>query len=524
MTLTLGEVLELDALRRARPEMLHGDHLLGRPVRWVHTSELAEAAFLLKGGELLLTTGQGLFGRGAVGETAFVEALAERGVTALALELGWTYTEAPEALVAAARRTEVALLVLHEIVPFVEMTEQVQTALLERAAATVRRDRTLRERLTDTLLVGGGPAELVAELTAHVGAPVVVVTRDGMQVAGAQQEAGRRLRPVCRRDVRLLDQLWGQVQVLPPGSPDDPAVAAACTAGADAMSLALLRSATADDLAARRRRLVQELVDGRPAGEIRATAAALGVPLAVDGRYVTVLVRGVLREDVATVLGAVERSLWPATAIVGDLGTELVGLAAASAVDGAAVLAAVDHVPGARGARVVVGPMVTGLAEVGRAVAEARRVLDRAVGMGMPDRWLSADALSAQILLGELVGRPAAQRLVVDEIGPLLEHDRRTSARLVETLRVYLAHGSSKVDAAATLRIRRQTMHQRLARITQLVGDVQAPARHTNLVLALALAALGQEAGESAGAKPGPLTEPREPFPVSSVAMPKAAT
>ena len=61
MTLTLGEVLDLDALRRARPEMLHGDHLLHRPVRWVHTSELAEAAFLLKGGELLLTTGQGLF-------------------------------------------------------------------------------------------------------------------------------------------------------------------------------------------------------------------------------------------------------------------------------------------------------------------------------------------------------------------------------------------------------------------------------------------------------------------------------
>src|SRR5262245_58748401 len=123
MTVTLGEVLALDAVRRARPEMLHGEHLLDRPVRWVHTSELAEAAFLLKGGELLLTTGQGLFGRGAVGETAFVEALAERRVTALALELGWTYTEAPEALLAAARRTEVALLVLHEIVPFVEMTE-----------------------------------------------------------------------------------------------------------------------------------------------------------------------------------------------------------------------------------------------------------------------------------------------------------------------------------------------------------------------------------------------------------------
>jgi purine catabolism regulator len=300
---------------------------------------------------------------------------------------------------------------------------------------------------------------------------------------------------VCRRDVRLLDQLWGHVQVLPPASPDDPAVTAACSAGAEAMSLALLRSATADDLAARRRRLVQELVDGRAAGEVRATAAALGLPLAVDGRYVTVLVRGVPRDEVPAALGAVERALWPATALVGDLGTELVGVAAAATVDGPAVLAAIDQVPGTGGVRVVVGPSVTGLAEAGRAVVEARRALDLADGMDLPDRCLSVAALSAQILLGELVDLPAAQRLVTDEIGPLLDHDRRTNTRLVETLRLYLAHGSSKVDAAAALRIRRQTMHQRLGRITRLIGDVRAPGRHTNLVLALALAALEPDAG-----------------------------
>ena len=157
MSLTLGEVLALASVRRARPEVLHGHHLLQRTVRWIHTSELAEAAFLLKGGELLLTTGQGLFGRGAVGETAFVEALAERRVTALALELGWTYTEAPEALLAAAQRCDLALIVLHDIVPFVEMTEEVQTAVLNRAAATTHRDRTLRERLAPAPLAGAGP-------------------------------------------------------------------------------------------------------------------------------------------------------------------------------------------------------------------------------------------------------------------------------------------------------------------------------------------------------------------------------
>src|SRR3954447_12742209 len=125
--MTLGEVLRLEALRRAGPEVVVGAELLDRPVRWVHTSELAEAAYLLKGGELLLTTGLGIGGRGAVGEAAYVAALAEGGSAALALELGWPFPGVPGALVAACREHALPLVVLHEVVPFVEMTEQIQT-------------------------------------------------------------------------------------------------------------------------------------------------------------------------------------------------------------------------------------------------------------------------------------------------------------------------------------------------------------------------------------------------------------
>src|SRR5919206_1076670 len=133
MPLTLREVLALDAVRRSDPEVVVGADQLDRPVRWVHSSELAEAAYLLKGGELLLTTGLGITGRGAVGEVAYVAALAERGVAALALELGWTFPEAPPALIQACREHGLPLLVLREVVPFVEVTERVQSAILENA-------------------------------------------------------------------------------------------------------------------------------------------------------------------------------------------------------------------------------------------------------------------------------------------------------------------------------------------------------------------------------------------------------
>jgi PucR family transcriptional regulator, purine catabolism regulatory protein len=218
----------------------------------------------------------------------------------------------------------------------------------------------------------------------------------------------------------------------------------------------------------------------------------LGVPFTADGGYVALLVRGTPRDELAVVLNAVEKAVWPGAVLAGDLGADVVVVAAEpTARDiGRALLAALDRALGVECARVVVGPVVAALADVARSVADTRQAMDVATALRMPDRCLSATSLTALTLLADVVDRPSAQRLVLDEIGPLLDHDQRVGTRLVETLRVYLAHGSNKVSAAAALHIRRQTMYQRLARIDQLIGDVHAPRRHTSLVLALAVAGL----------------------------------
>src|SRR4051794_12208564 len=293
--MTLAEVLALDVLRRADPQVVVGAELLDRPVRWVHTSELAEAAYLLRGGELLLTTGLGITGRGAVGEAAYVAALATRGVAALALELGWTFPEAPRALVDACAEHGLPLLVLREVVPFVEITEQVQTAILERTAGTARRGRDLRQVLTDALLDGAGPEQLIAVLSDLLSAPVVLTTAEGAPVATAGSDpdgAGRRGRPVARRDVVLLDRHWGHVAVLSPARADDPLVLAACRFGAEALGLALLRSAVGADLEVRRRQLVDDPIERRwrAPGELVARARVLGLPFTADGRYVALVI------------------------------------------------------------------------------------------------------------------------------------------------------------------------------------------------------------------------------------------
>ena len=52
---TVGDLLGLDVIRRGSPQVVAGSAGLGARVRWVHVLELADAAHLLQGGELVLT-------------------------------------------------------------------------------------------------------------------------------------------------------------------------------------------------------------------------------------------------------------------------------------------------------------------------------------------------------------------------------------------------------------------------------------------------------------------------------------
>ena len=65
MPLTLHEVLDLDVVRRGQPQVVAAADRLDTPVRWVHVIELTDAGRLLRGGELVLSTGIALPDSGA---------------------------------------------------------------------------------------------------------------------------------------------------------------------------------------------------------------------------------------------------------------------------------------------------------------------------------------------------------------------------------------------------------------------------------------------------------------------------
>lgn len=130
--LTLREVLALDPVRAAEPELLAGEGALDRPVRWVHSSEVYEGANFLDGGELLLTNGFGLTDADEAVRRRYVRELAARGAAGLAVEVGRSLPSMPAEVTDEARRLELPLLSLHRVVPFVRITEAANRAIVAR--------------------------------------------------------------------------------------------------------------------------------------------------------------------------------------------------------------------------------------------------------------------------------------------------------------------------------------------------------------------------------------------------------
>jgi purine catabolism regulator len=207
--ITVQRALELPGLRGGLPEILAGADGLGRTVRWVHAGEVPHIASLLKGGELLLTTGYGLGTRPA-DQRAFVRTLAERGIAALVVELGPRFTRLPAALVETARAAGLPLVQLHREVPFVAVTEEVHTEIVNGHYALLQRAEEVHRRCTEALLGGGGIPQVLGILADFSGNPVFLETADGQLLYAAG--AG----PANADPLQVWEGLRGQHQDDPP--------------------------------------------------------------------------------------------------------------------------------------------------------------------------------------------------------------------------------------------------------------------------------------------------------------------
>ncbi|MFJ3643247.1 PucR family transcriptional regulator [Streptomyces sp. NPDC090108] len=529
--ITVRRALELPGLRSGLPEILAGADRLGRTVRWVHAGEVPNIASLLKGGELLLTTGYGLGTRPA-DQRAFVRTLAERGIAALVVELGPRFTRLPAALVDTARAAGLPLVQLHREVPFVAVTEEIHTEIVNGHYALLQRAEEVHRRCTEALLGGGGVPQVLGILADFGGNPVFLETADGrlLYAAGTGPEGADPLQVWeglrgPHKDVPppagsvLVDVPGGgtgagpgavraRLVLLPVRTPLAPVHRIAAERAAGILAVVLMQARQEEELAARGRGdFLTDLAEGRITAEAApAQARVLGFRPG-DGPLLPVVMRvgdvlspgggwALLARAVAEELAAVGLPVLLGVRPVEGRVPVLLGLRAeperAAVADkvAAALRAGAERAgmlrPGSRPPVVVVG-VAGGWAAASAGLRHAAETA--AAAQGLPDRpWYDARRMDTDLLLWRLRDHPDLAAFVDRAIGPLRDHDRRARPPLLPTLETYLAHAGRKAETARELHLNRQTLYNRLARIGELLGtDLDDP--QTVLALSLALRA-----------------------------------
>ncbi|MER5860124.1 PucR family transcriptional regulator ligand-binding domain-containing protein [Streptomyces sp900105245] len=528
--ITVQRALELPGLRSGLPEILAGGDRLGRTVRWVHAGEVPNIASLLKGGELLLTTGYGLGTRPAE-QRAFVRTLAERGIAALVVELGPRFTRLPSALVDTARTAGLPLVQLHREVPFVTVTEEIHTEIVNGHYALLQRADEVHRRCTEALLGGGGVPQVLGILADFGDNPVFLETADGrlLYAAGSGPEgadplqvweglrgphkdapppAGSVLVDVPGGGPGTPGSVRARLVLLPVRSPLSPVHRIAADRAAGILAVVLMQARQEEELAARGRGdFLTDLAEGRIAAEdAPAQARVLGfrpgesplLPVVMrigdslsPGGGWAVLARAVSEElaavGVPVLLGV--RPVEGRVLVLLGLRAESERPAIADRV-AAALRTGVERAgmrrPGSPPPVVVVG-VAGGWAAASAGLRHAAETATAA--QGLTDRpWYDARRLDIDLLLWRLRDHPDLAAFVDRAIGPLRDHDRRSRPPLLPTLETYLAHAGRKAETARELHLNRQTLYNRLARIGELLGtDLDDP--QTVLALSLALRA-----------------------------------
>jgi PucR family transcriptional regulator, purine catabolism regulatory protein len=188
----------------------------GRPIRWVHISELEDPTPWLSGGELLLTTGIQL--DTAARQRSFVKLLAKHDLAGLGFGTGLGHKRLPKALVAEAGRLDFPLFEVPYEMPFIAITEKAFAKLVNEQYDVLERGTALHERLERLVLEERGLDKVLGTIASGVGGTALVYDGRGRVVAEGRVGRGAPAAAVAALGEQIAERTSeGRISPFRPG-------------------------------------------------------------------------------------------------------------------------------------------------------------------------------------------------------------------------------------------------------------------------------------------------------------------
>jgi purine catabolism regulator len=528
--LTVADALSLDEFRGAR--VVAGQNGLGRNVGWVHVAGVPDAPAWLNGGELVLTTAINM-PEAVEEQERYVQAMADKGVAALALAVGRYIAAVPEHILAVADRNAFPVIEIPFQSRFVDIAKHVNERITQENMVMVERALTIHRVLTQLVLDGGDLKALAETLAQLVGQSVSIENERFEALASANiapvDEARRYTLSEGRTDPRLVQALedrgvLGQIErtlrpVQIPQMPDvglemerilAPVVVhgdiygymwiigddrplneldrVAIESGATIAALILLhQEAVQVAEASLKGGLFSQLIQREIGHEAVLADQALryGLDLTTDYRMLVLETQERSSQKHLALYRRVNRLVdthdWQA--VVGQFAGQIVVLVQSEA-DLERLLAAILEQAGP-GLRVGISAVQRGVGQAASAHQQCLDALHITQRLHLPERFARFDDLGYLHALYQAGTRSLTANPFVPRLRRLLKEQQ---ADLFHTLEVYLDAGGNGVATADLLTIHRSTLNYRLARIAEICEvDLSDPLARTNLQVALKL-------------------------------------
>lgn len=184
MALNLHKILELDFLQGAK--VLAGDKGLDREIKYIDVLEVPDIKNWLKPGIFLLTTAYAIKNDPSA-QTDLIRSLHEAKGAGLGIKLGRFIKDLPPEVTALANELEIPVIAIPKEVPYIDIMMPIFNLILDKKENLLQRSEQIHQELTAVVLKGGGFGEIASSLHAITGFPVcILVGENPVSFAGGE--------------------------------------------------------------------------------------------------------------------------------------------------------------------------------------------------------------------------------------------------------------------------------------------------------------------------------------------------